>query len=60
MPSGLELEPKPGMLLQRFIFFCALAASSTGLGLGMPMVFDLAVLVVVEVLEDEPVETGDW
>ncbi len=59
MPSGLELEPNPGMDDQRFRRFCCLLASEevVAVGDGAGVVSRVAVLMLV--LPDEPVVLGE-
>lgn len=71
MPSGLELDPNPGMDDQRFNLFCSLLAVAAaelsylsvivGGGDGAAEAGDeFCVLAVLLVLADEPVVLGDW
>jgi hypothetical protein len=74
MPSGLELDPNPGIDDQRFNLFCCLLAAAAeekdvfayasaivGGGDGAADAGDeFCVLLVLLVLADEPVVLGDW
>jgi hypothetical protein len=69
IPSGLELDPNPGMDDQRFNLFCSLLAaedvfsnlSIVGGGDGAADAGDeFCVLAVLLVLAEEPVVLGDW
>ena len=59
MPSGLELEPNPGMDDHRFRRFCCLLASEdvVAVGDGAGVVSRVAALMLV--LPDEPVVLGE-